>query len=256
MKKKNNKNKTLYIIILVSLIVIFLADFPKVYTYVKDMNANNKLKVFLLNDVIDVKLDVNNKEQMLVDFEKLINMNKDTVGWIKFNDGKINYPIVQSTDNDYYLDKSFDGKKNQNGSIFMDYRNKAFNDRNTVLFGHSMLDGSMFGSLRDVFKDNFFKKEENNYIKIYTKEEGEITYQIFSYYITDAEDYYITTSFEDRDFEIFINNIKRRSEKDFNVDVGLDDKILTLSTCYGTGGTSKRKVVHAKRITPSSEINY
>ena len=137
----------------------------------------------------------------------------------------------------------------------MDYRNFSFDDRNVVLFGHSMLDGSMFGSLREVFKDNFFNNKENNYIKIYTPEEGELTYQIFSYYITDVEEYYITTSFTEASFQEFIKTIVSRSERNFNVDVNSHDKILTLSTCSGTGGTSRRKVVHAKRIVLDENIN-
>ena len=104
----------------------------------------------------------------------------------------------------------------------------------------------MFGSLRDMLKSDYFNKEENNYIKIITMENVELTYQIFSYYIIDAEDYYITTSFKDNnEFKKFVNTIKNRSKKKFNVKVDENSKVLTLSTCYGTGETNQRKVVHA-----------
>ena len=131
----------------------------------------------------------------------------------------------------------------------MDYRNTSFNDKNVVLFGHAMLDDTMFGSLQDIFKNDFFDTKENNYIQIYNKDNELLTYQIFSYYIIEKEEYYITTSFNsDSDFNKFIDTITRRSYKKFDVEVFTSDNILTLSTCSGTGGTSKRKVVHAKRV--------
>ena len=252
------KNKTLFWIIGISLFLLFTFDFYKVFNYFGDIIVSNRLKSDLIQKVmlVDPGIDKEEgKEKITIDFPKLFEINKDTVGWIKYNDDKINYPIVQAKDNDYYLKLAFDGKKNQSGSIFMDYRNFSFDDRNVVLFGHSMLDGSMFGSLREIFKDDFFNNSENNYIKIYTPDEGELTYQIFSYYITDVEEYYITTSFTEASFQEFIKTIVSRSEKNFNVEVNSNDKILTLSTCSGTGGTSRRKVVHAKRIDLDENIN-
>ena len=131
----------------------------------------------------------------------------------------------------------------------MDYRNKSFDDKNVVLFGHSMLDKTMFGSLHDVFKKDFFNTKENNYIQIINTDNEILTYQIFSYYIIEKEEYYITTSFNsDSEFKKFIDTIKKRSYKNFKIDVTTSDKILTLSTCSGTGETSKREVIHAKRV--------
>ena len=252
------KNKTLFWIIGISLFLLFTFDFYKVFNYFGDIIVSNRLKSDLIQKVmlVDPGIDKEEgKEKITIDFPKLFEINKDTVGWIKYNDDKINYPIVQAKDNDYYLKLAFDGKKNQSGSIFMDYRNFSFDDRNVVLFGHSMLDGSMFGSLREVFKDDFFNNSENNYIKIYTPDEGELTYQIFSYYITDVEEYYITTSFTEASFQEFIKTIVSRSERNFNVEVNSNDKILTLSTCSGTGDTKRRKVVPAKRIDLDENIN-
>ena len=104
-------------------------------------------------------------------------------------------------------------------------------------------------NLQDIFKNDFFDNKENNYIQIYNKDNELLTYQVFSYYIIEKEEYYITTSFKsDSDFNTFIDTITRRSYKKFDVEVTTNDNILTLSTCSGTGGTSKRKVVHAKRV--------
>ena len=137
----------------------------------------------------------------------------------------------------------------------MDYRNRSsFQDRNVVLFGHSMLDKTMFGSLNDVWKKDFFNTKENGIIKIIDANNNPSTYEIFSYYIIEMEEYYITTSFDsDKSFNKFLKTIKGRSKKKFDVELTSNDKILTLSTCYGTTGTTKRQVVHAKLIKTGIE---
>lgn len=259
MKKRKLKLKkdNFLILILNSILIVSTINIILFLVDIKTNNGDNKKiikDVTLDNKHIDKnnnkKNDNNSKE---IDFNKLLSINEDTKGWIKYNNDKINYPIVQSNDNSYYLKKSFNGKTNQSGTIFMDYRNKSFSDKNVVIFGHAMTDGSMFGSLKDVFKKDFFNNKENNYIKIIDTNNQKFTYQIFSYYIIEKEEYYITTSFNnDSSFNKFINTISKRSYKNFKIKVTKNDNILTLSTCSGTGNTTKRKVVHAKLI----ENNY
>ncbi len=241
--------KKLKIILILILLSLFSYFFSKVCIFTLDMVKNKHIQKYLIKEVINVTINKDtNEEEFKVDFPKLIEKNKDTVGWIRYNNDKINYPVVKSTDNEYYLSKSFNKTNNKNGTIFMDFRNKSFDDKNVVLFGHAMLDGSMFGSLTDVFKKDFFTQDANNYIKIYTPNKI-LTYQIFSYYTIEKEEYYITTDFStDEEFQNFISVITKRSYKDFKLDVNTDDKILTLSTCHGTGNTTKRNVIHAKLI--------
>ena len=184
-----------------------------------------------------------------IDFNELKSINSDTVGWMIFNNEVINNPLVHTTNNAYYLNHTFNKRRSVVGTIFMDYRNTSFNDRNVVLFGHSNLDRSMFGSLGDVFKQGYFDKEDADIIKIYDTNNKLIKYQIFSYYIIESEEYYITTYFaSDASFQSFINTIKRRSYVDRGIEVTTSDNILTLSTCAGDETTSKRRVIHAKRI--------
>ncbi len=245
MKKIKFKTKN---ILLILFIVVFLFSTTKIVLFLLDSNKNKNDTKELIQNVISIDIE-EEKEVFKIDFEKLLSINSDTIGWIRFNQDKINNPIVHTKDNTYYLKRSFEKESNQAGTIFMDYRNESFNDRNVVLFGHSMLDDTMFGSLQDIFKNEFFDKKENNYIQIYNKDNELLTYQIFSYYIIEKEEYYITTSFKsDSDFNKFIDTITRRSYKKFDIEVSTSDNILTLSTCSGTGGTSKRKVVHAKRV--------
>lgn len=245
MKKIKFKTKN---ILLILFIVVFLFSTTKIVLFLLDSNKNKNDTKELIQNVISIDIE-EEKEVFKIDFDKLLSINSDTIGWIRFNQDKINNPIVHTKDNSYYLKRSFEKESNQAGTIFMDYRNESFNDRNVVLFGHSMLDDTMFGSLQDIFKNEFFDKKENNYIQIYNKDNELLTYQIFSYYIIEKEEYYITTSFKsDSDFNKFIDTITRRSYKKFDIEVSTSDNILTLSTCSGTGGTSKRKVVHAKRV--------
>ena len=249
--KKNKLNNKVQIFLIIILLVVFLVASFKVGSFLFDTHKNKEDNNKLIEDVIREipSKDNNGETKLVIDFAKLLEKNKDTKGWIKYNSDKINYPIVQAKNNDYYLDKNFYKKYNQAGSIFMDYRNNSFDDKNVVLYGHSMLDNSMFGSLKDLFAKDFFDKKENNIIELRDLNDNVLKYQIFSYYIIEKEEYYITTSFKsDKEFLNFLNNIKRRSIKNFNINLNSDDKIITLSTCSGVEGTTKRKVVHAKLV--------
>ena len=244
-RKRKNKVLTVQII----LIIVMLISIINIILYFVNIKTNNDTNKRIIEEVIDNGEQDTNSNGGKIDFQKLINMNSDTKGWIKYNDDKINYPIVQSTDNNYYLKKTFNKKNNSVGSIFLDYRNNGFNDQNTVIYGHAMPDGSMFGSLEDMYEKDFFDNDDHNYIYVIDLNNRKMIYQVFSYYIIEKEDYYITTSFnDDVQYYKFINVIRSRSYKSFNVNVDTNDKILTLSTCYGFGNTTKRKVVHAKLI--------
>ena len=131
----------------------------------------------------------------------------------------------------------------------MDYRNSSFNDRNVIIFGHSTIDKSMFGSLSDVFKKGYFDIPNADIIYFYDTSNNLLKYQIFSYYTIEKEEYYIKTNFSsDESFQEWVDTIRYRSIGNRNIEVGVNDKILTLSTCAGSRGTKTRRVIHAKRI--------
>ncbi len=183
-----------------------------------------------------------------VDFDSLLQRNKDTVAWIKVSNTNINYPIVQASNNDYYLTRAFNGSKNSAGWIFADYRNdmKSF-DKNTIIYGHSRLNQTMFASLKNVLKESWYQDKSNHIIHLSTPTENTL-WQIFSVYTIEPESYYITTSFSsDELYQTFLNTIQSRSIYKFNATLNTDDKILTLSTCNNTAATG-RIVVHAKLI--------
>ncbi len=154
--------------------------------------------------------------------EQLFLDNPNTIGWIKVDGTSINYPVVQYSDNSYYLNHDFNRKNNSAGWIFMD-SNNSLDDQNLIIYGHHRKDGSMFGSL-----DNLFNHPINGNIQFITKKEV-LTYQIFTIYKTNKND-----SYRDKNFDHFndiILTFKERSMYDFDVSVNNPSQIITLSTC-------------------------
>lgn len=188
-------------------------------------------------------------EDVQIDFEKLKACNADIAGWIMFHNLCVNYPLVQADDNSYYLNHSFAGDKNVVGSIFIDCRNRSFEDRNVVIYGHGATKRCMFGPLKDIFRKKFWEEENNALIFLFDDDQNLRKYKVFSYYIVEKEDYYITTLFgSDSEYMEFLAAIQARSFGKTGVCVTVDDHILTLSACAGIFGT-RRRVVHAKLLS-------
>lgn len=177
-------------------------------------------------------------------FDKLMSINSDTKAWLKVNNTNINYPIVQSSDNDFYLNHDFNKDSNSNGWIFIDYRNNIDNmDQNTIIYGHNVIGSSMFSTLRYVLQESWYNNPDNLDI-IFNTPSKQLKARIFSVYVIDNTNDYLYINFSDEDYVNFINMIKGRSIHDFGVEYGINDKMITLSTCNNTG--DKRLVVHAK----------
>ena len=259
-KKLNVKNLCLLIFFLVMLIV-FLFSLIKVIMWIIDNNNTNDIikkvaNTYEINEKsYDNEIIINENEKDIyfdymklkfidVDINKLKTFNLDTIGFIKVMGTNINYPFVQTLDNDYYLNRSYDKTYNNAGWIFLDYRNNEFNDKNTIIYGHGRINGTMFGSLKDTLKSSWQNNKDNYIIKISTEKENSI-WQIFSVYKIATTSDYLQTSFSDNEFESFINLIKGRSSYNFETNVTNEDKVLTLSTCYND---NDRMVVHAKLI--------
>ena len=184
---------------------------------------------------------------MSVDFSELLEVNPDTVAWLYVNNTKINYPVVQSGDNSYYLTHSFKKTYSAAGWLFADFRSNFNNlEKNTVIYGHGRLDNVMFGSLDNVLDSNWYTNPENQIIKISTPSSN-MLWQVVSIYTIPSESYYLTHTFENDDtYNKFLNTIVGRSIYDFNVNVTPNDHILTLSTCLDNDGN--RIVLHAKLV--------
>lgn len=218
-RKKNKKYKKaiLNLILYIILLSILIYSGIKIFKWYKDKTNNNKIAEQIKSTVI---VEEENGDE---------------------------YPVVKGTNNSFYLNHSFDKSNNSAGWIFADYRNKFGNtDKNIVIYGHNMRDGSMFGSMLNILNAKWYENEENTNITLYTENE-KCMYKVFSVYKIENEDYYIKTEFKnDNEFEDFIKTLKKRSIKDFNVDVSKDDNILTLSTC--ANNNKYRVVLHAKKV--------
>ena len=269
-RKRKNK-KWPWVLLLIVLFAIIVVCLVKIVFWLKD----NKTTSEVVNDITnntnieekkdDENTELVNKEENTtsdywyyikfplidVDINKLKEKNSDTVGWINVNNTNINYPYVQGKDNNYYLDHSFNKKYNEAGWVFLDYRNdKNLSNKNNILYAHSRLDKTMFGSLSKTLKSNWYNNKDNHIIRLSTETENTM-WQIFSVYKIPEETYYITTNFNsDNDYQKFLNTIKERSIHNFSTNLTTEDKILTLSTCYSD---TERTVVHAKLIKRSQK---
>ena len=245
--KHYNKKKTNIPSIILMCFFIALLLYSGTKIAIRYMNNQNNKKISdEISELVTID-ETKENEKYAVDFEKLKEKNADVVAWLKVNGTNIETTVVKTTDNDYYLTHNFNKEYNSAGWIFADYKNKVDGtDKNLVIYGHNMRDDSMFGSLKWVINEDWYNNEDNKYITLITENETQV-YEVFSVYQIEKEDYYIQTSFDTEiEFNTFAQTIKKRSKKDFNVDVNKEDTVLTLSTC--ANNNKYRVVLHAKKI--------
>ncbi len=180
------------------------------------------------------------------DLNKFKELNSDTVGFLSIFGTKINYPVVQSKDNNYYLTHSFKKSDSSAGWVFMDYRNDSKNlGRNTIIYAHSNLDKTMFGSLSNVLHADWVNNKENGIVK-FANSNGISEWKIFSVYTIPAEFEYIRTKFKNsEDYRAWAEKMSKRSKYDFGYKFDKEEKVMTFSTCYDNA-RDLRLVVHAK----------
>lgn len=235
--------KIIKITFLILFIIILIFSIYNIFTNIKDKSSEEKeikniQEEVIINkeeiDSIDETTDEKKKIELELDFEKLKNINSETVGWIEIKNTNINYPIVQTNNNDYYLSHSFDKSSNINGWVFMNYASKSdFNDQNTIIFGHDTHSKYMFSDLKKLYNGLL---GNNINITIYT-ENNTYHYSAFSIFLTEEEDnQFLGTYLSQND----INEAIHKSKYDFNKNVVNTDKLITLSTCYNS---SKNKII-------------
>lgn len=178
-----------------------------------------------------------------IDFTQLLSVNSDIVGWLRIRALDISYPVVQGKDNDYYLHWTFEKTDNFAGCLFVNSYNMGdFTDQNTIIYGHNMKNGSMFGKLKNFNDPEVFKK--SRYFWIFTPD-FIYQYRIFSASVVDKTGLTYQISFTDDEFDQFISRAYSNSVVDNqDVTVTKEDRIVTLSTC--TGDDSTRFVVMGK----------
>lgn len=262
------KNLLLLILILISFITLIISSFNIVIWLIDSNNTKEEVKeiekIVKVEKVKDsntveiikqpteppkenpywdyIKMDLIN-----VNFTELKNKNNDTKGWIQVGGTNINYPFVQTSNNDYYLNHSFNKNKNNAGWIFLDYRNNINNsEKNIILYGHSRQDTTMFGSLKNILNNGWLDYSENHIIKLSTEQDNSL-WQVFSaYHIPTTSDYLQIEFSSNQEFLDFGNKLIKRSAHNFYTSINETDQILTLSTCYNND--TERIVLHAKLI--------
>ncbi len=257
---KKRRRRGISDIVLVVAVAIFLFSGYKLYTVCSEYYRGDKEYESIMDQVITIdiseekeedKTEENKTEEKVnfqVNFKKLQSINKEIVGWIRFdNPDKISYPIVQGEDNDKYLNKTVEGKKNSAGSIFMDANNAAdFSDKNTFIYGHNMKNGSMFGQLRKYKSFEFYK--ENPYFYIYTPDGKEVKYEVYAVCIVEDTSESYNKFYRDNDeYRKYLQYIKSISRYDTGVKVTAQTQLISLSTCTNESET-QRLLVHGVKV--------
>ncbi len=211
-------------------------------------------------DEVVEKLNNIEPGEKAVTFANLKDINQDFKAWIVVPGADISLAVVQGKNNDKYLNTGFKGKWSSGGTAFIDYQNKApFSDQNTVIYGHNMRDGSMFGSIRKYKNIDTFKK--NPYIYIYTENQNYV-YKIYSVFLTNAKKtddngYVLAYTFKnlssEQNFSAYMEEIKARSYYNTGVDYQAGDKIITLSTCDRTDIKDGRLVLVGRLVRENED---
>ena len=242
---KRVTNTTLFIIIICCLSIICY----KFYNYFIDEKLNNEIQsyaptisdVYLSEDSSQSSSNEvggnNNPNEVEGDNktisenqEELKSINNNYEMWIEIPNTKINYPIVQGKDNEYYLKHNFKNESNMSGTIFVDCNNNIDEDKNIIIYGHNMRNGTMFNNITK-FKEESFFNNNNNTINI-IRNNTLYQYEIFSVYVEDESK--VSLDIEFADDEAFVNYALNESEKSmYNKDITIteEDKIITLVTC-------------------------
>ncbi len=182
-----------------------------------------------------------------IDFDGLSAINDQLVAWLYVGSVGISYPVVQDVtdeENEYYLHHTFEGEENSSGCIFMDWSVKAdLSSYNTFIYGHNMKNGTMFGSLKRLLREEGLY-ETDPYIFIF-KRDGIYRYKIFSFYLdsTDSKMYWTCDTF--KEYRQYVRTALEMSQHECGVEATADNNMVTLVTCSGTGSSKKREFVHA-----------
>ena len=191
---------------------------------------------------------------ILPEYETLYNKNKKLIGWLKIDDTNIDYPVMQTSDNTYYLDHNYNQEYDKNGSIFLDYNCSVYpRSTNMIVYGHHMKSGNMFGNLQKYAKESYGKKHSViTFDTIYEKAQYQVMY-VFRSQVYNEDDivfkyYQFIEANSETEFNSYMQEMSELSLYDTGVTAEFGDSLLTLSTC-DSSQTDGRFVVVAKRIS-------
>ena len=254
---RQNLRKTLILVLgLVLLISVSVSVFFRVQKLQSSKNQEDAQEIVSVEpppepeeEVVEEVVEIDPYIEALreIDLAALQAVNEDVIGWITIPDTQLSYPIMYSGDNSYYLTHTWDKQYNSAGSVFLEQHcSPDLSDFNTILYGHRMRDGSIFGSLRDYAETSHW--EQHPYIYV-CNAEGFYRYEIFSIYEASVKgSTYRLALTEPEEQQAFLDDCTGWSTIETGVVPTLEDRILTLSTCTGRGYDT-RWVVQA-RLSP------
>lgn len=216
----------------------------------------------MLESIITVDEDRNissfddmTKEEREQATKELLAQNKDYVGWLTVKGADVSLPVVMANNNEKYLHMGFDGKWLDAGTLFVGASNRSVLDKNVVIYGHNMNNGTMFGLLRKYKESDGSIYRDYPYITFYTTE-GSFKYEIYGAFLADgagkSDGYFVNTAikpnFSDEAFLNYMTSVKQKAYYPTSVTVDPDDRILTLVTCDRSNLKTGRLVLVAKLV--------
>ena len=258
MEKKNNAVVKKVIIAVVAVVLLVAAIFLT-KTFIDNKNEPSN------GDVPSSSQTQTTEPVAKPDYSEYVEQNPETVGWITIPGTQINFPVVQSVDNEYYLSHTFNHKSDKRGAIYMDYRNNPVNlDANTIIYGHNdYKDGSVFSEVAHYDDIEYYKEHpmiEFNTLDSYYQ------WKIYAVFITNQQPYddngyvfnFIWPQMEGPNFKGYVEELNKRTLYYTGVDIKDGDRILTLSTCsrvLDTAGNRAKTslVVVARAVRPGED---
>ncbi len=229
--------KKIKIISFLICLIIFVFSIYKIYEYFSQENESKNVNKKLIDKAVVVNREQveDNKIPISIDFDILEKESKNIIGWIYSEDTPINYPIVRGKDNVYYLNHLVNDEINNSGSIFLDYRNDVkFSDNEIIIYGHNMKNDTMFGTLTNYKNEEYYKAHKKIYIS--TKNNNFEMEVLAQSIISENSKLY----------DLEKNNVRNEiikiiNEKNNDINIAEDDKLIVLSTC--TNQTEEERYV-------------
>lgn len=265
--KKQERNRK-WILTACVLLAVVCFGYLGIYSYFSNRTSQNYQELIALKQKDSAQTAESTAEEpvihytqeqvvvppVLEEYKNLLNRNKKLIGWVKIDDTNIDYPVMQTTDNTYYLDHNLDQEYDKNGSIFMDKDCDVLKpSTNLILYGHHMKSGKMFGSLNQYEQESYY--EDHKYINfdtIYEKGIYQVMYVFRSRVYSEEEIvfkyYQFIDAVSEAEFDSNMREMAAVSLYDTGVTANYGDRLLTLSTC-DYQEKNGRFVVVAKKVT-------
>lgn len=250
---KTSNKKYILVPLIILLITLLCYLFYNFYINIRDKKLSENLQNRLINSISTNEINNDTKNELMEEVKELQKENEDVKAWIKINDTNINYPVVQASDNNYYLYRNYKKENSNYGSIFIDSNSNIENpNSNIIMYGHNMKDGSMFKDLLKYADEEYYNNHK--YIEFVTNTSSS-TYEIIAVFKSrifyknekNVFRYYQCTNLNnEQDYNYYVNNCKELSLYDTGVNAEYGEQIITLITCEYSSENGRMVVVAKK----------